>query len=87
MKKTVTFSRYEYDLFIAIEYDDGGIKGEFKIIDTPLGFQLQAYYDSWKIFKECQDVFDLLSNNSMSGVTMEILAEMIESIGYELTIR
>lgn len=45
-KMTVTFSRYEYDLLIAEEYPDGSVKGEFVIVNTPLGFQLKAYHDS-----------------------------------------
>mgnify|MGYP004525751437 FL=1 len=85
-KMTVTFSRYEYDLLVAEEYPDGSVKGEFVIANTPLGFQLKAYHDSWKIFSSCNDLFELLSNQSMSGVTMERLAEMIEDIGYELRV-
>ena len=85
-KMTVTFSRYEYDLLIAEEYSDGSVKGEFAIVNTPLGFQLKAYHDSWKIFSSCNDLFKLLSSQSMSGVTMERLAEMIEDIGYELKV-
>lgn len=86
MKKTVTFSRYEYDLLIAEEYTDGSIKGEFRIANTEYGLQMQAYHDSWKIFADCQDLFDLLSKESMSGVTIETLAEMIKDIGYELRV-
>ena len=85
-KMTVTFSRYEYDLLIAEEYTDGSVKGEFVIINTPLGFQLKAYHDSWKIFDSCSDLFELLSSQSMSGVRMEKLAEMIEDIGFELRV-
>ena len=80
-KMTVTFSRYEYDLLIAEEYLDGSVKGEFAIVNTPLGFQLKAYHDGWKIFSNCNDLFELLSNQSMGGITMERLAEMIEDIG------
>lgn len=86
MKKTVTFSKYEYDILIAEEYSDGSVKGEFKIINTEYGFQLQAYYDSWKIFNDCKELFDLLSTTSMNGITMEILVEMIKDIGYELRV-
>ena len=85
-KMTVTFSRYEHDLLIAEEYPDGSVKGEFAIVHTPLGFQLKAYHDSWKIFSNCNELFELLSSQSMSGVTMERLAEMIEDIGYELRV-
>ena len=85
-KMVVTFSRYEYDLVISEEYPDGSVKGEFLIANTPLGFQLKAYHDSWKIFSSCNDLFELLSSESMSGVTMERLAEMIEDIGYELRV-
>lgn len=54
-------------------------------INTPLGFQLQAYYDSWRIFNDCNDLFDLLSSASMSGITMKMLAEMIKDIGYSVS--
>ena len=86
-KKTVTYSHYEDDIIIALEYPDGSVAGEFAIVNTHLGFQLKAYYDSWKIFSNCSDLFNLLSSKSMSGVTMKQLAEIIKDIGYELTIR
>ena len=86
MKKIVVFSRYEYDILITEEYEDGSIKGEFKIINTEYGLQMQAYHDSWKIFGDCKELFDLLSSQSMSGVTMETLVEMIKDIGYELRV-
>ena len=38
----------------------------------------------WKIFSNCTDLFELLSSQSMTGVTMKQLAEMIKDIGYEL---
>lgn len=50
------------------------------------GFQLQACYDSWKIFNDCKELFDILSSTSMSGITMEILVEMIKDVGYELRV-
>lgn len=37
-----------------------------------------------KDMQGCNDLFKILSNQSMSGVTMERLAEMIADIGYEL---
>ena len=83
-KKTVEYNRYYNDIIIAEEYSDGSVKGEFLIKDTPNGFQMAAYHDSWKIFSDCKDLFELLSSQSMSGVTMEMLAKMIEGIGYEL---
>ena len=73
-------------LLIAEKYPDGSVKGEFLIVNTPLGFQLKAYHDSWKIFSSCNELFELLSSQSMSGVTMEKLAEMIEDIGFELRV-
>lgn len=85
-KMTVTFSRYEYDLLIAEEYPDGSVKGEFAIVNTPLGFQLKAYHDSWKIFSSCNELFELLSSQSMSGIMMESFAEMIKDIGYGLRV-
>lgn len=85
-RMTVTFSRYKYDLLIAEEYPDGSVKGEFAIVNTPLGFQLKAYHDSWKIFGNCKELFELLSSQSMSGITMEKLAEMIADIDYELRV-
>ena len=85
--KTVTYSRYEDDIIITLNYPDGGCaNGEFMIVNTHLGFQLQAYYDSWKNFESCADLFELLSRQSMSGITMKQLAEMIRDIGYKLEI-
>ena len=84
IKKTVIYFRYEDDISISLAYPDGGVVGEFTIVNTHLGFQLKAYYDSWKIFSNCTDLFELLSNQSMAGVTMKQLAEMIKDIGYEL---
>jgi hypothetical protein len=85
-KMTVTYSQYEHDIIIAEEYPDGSVKGEFLIVNTPLGFQLKAYHDSWKIFSRCNELFELLGNQSMSGVITRHLAEMIADIGYELRV-
>lgn len=84
--KTVVYSQYENDISISLDYPDGGCVGEFAIVDTHLGFQLKAYYDSWKIFSSCTDLFELLSSQSMVGITMKQLAEMIRDIGYKLEI-
>lgn len=85
--KTVTYSQYENDIFISLDYADGSCVGEFAIVNTHLGFQLKAYDDSWKIFNNCTDLFKLLSSQSMDGITMRQLAEMIRDIGYKLEIR
>ena len=85
-KMVVTFSRYENDILISEAYPDGSVVGEFVIINTSLGFQLRAYHDSWKIFGKCNNLFELLGGQSMSGITMEMLAGMIEDIGYELRV-
>ena len=85
-KMTVIFSRYENDILISEVYPDGSVKGEFIIVNTPLGFQLKAYHDSWKIFNNCKDLLELLGSQSMSGITMGKLAEMIKDIGYELKV-
>ena len=85
--KTVTYSQYENDIFVSLNYSDGSCVGEFAIVNTRYGFQLKAYCDSWKIFNKCSNLFELLSNQSMVGVTMKQLAEMIRDIGYELEIR
>lgn len=87
VKKTVTYFHYEDDIVISLQYPEGGCVGELTIVNTPLGFQLKAYYDSWKIFSSCTDLFELLGSQSMAGVTMKQLAEMIKDIGYELDIR
>lgn len=84
--KTVTYFHYENEIIISEEYLDGSIVGEFKIIDTPYGFQLQAFYDSWRILKDCSDLMNFLGSRSMAGVTMRELAEQIEKIGYELKV-
>ena len=85
-KMVVTFSRYENDILISEAYPDGSVVGECVIINTSLGFQLRAYHDSWKIFGKCNNLFELLGGQSMSGITMEMLAGMIEDIGYELRV-
>ena len=85
-KMTVVYSKYEDDILVSEEYPDGSVNGEFRIVDTKYGFQLQAFYDSWKIFGACGDLFDLLSNVSYAGITMEMLAYMIKNIGYELKV-
>ena len=84
--KNITYSQYENDILISLDYSDGGCMGEFVIIDTPLGFQLKAYHDSWKIFSSCTDLFELLGGQSMAGITMKQLAEMIRDIGYKLKV-
>lgn len=86
LTKTVAYSRHSDDIFISLNYSDGSRVGEFSIVDTEYGFQLQAYHNSWKIFSSCNDVFELLSKESMYGVKMKQLAEMIRDIGYELVI-
>lgn len=85
--KTVTYDRYENDIAVSLQYPDGSVVGEFRIVNTHLGFQLKAYYDGWKIFSDCSDLFEFLSKQSMAGITMEQLAAMIKDIGYELQIR
>lgn len=85
--KTVTYSRYSDDIIISLNYSDGSSKGgEIVIADTEYGFQLQAYHDSWKNFNICSDVFELLSSQSIVGIKMKQLAEMIRDIGYKLEI-
>ncbi len=83
-KKTVIYSVGENDIIISLTYPKGGCVGEFAIINTPLGYQLRAYEDSWKILSECMDLFELLGSKSMRYVSMEQLAYMIQDIGYEL---
>ena len=62
--KTVTYSQYENDICITLDYSDGGVKGgEIMIVDTRYGFQLRAFTDSWINFNEFSDVFELLSKN------------------------
>ena len=85
--KMVTYDCYENDIAVSLQYSDGSVVGEFRIVNTHLGFQLKAYYDSWKIFSVCSDLFEFLSKQSMTGITMEQLAEMIKDIGYELQVR
>lgn len=85
--KTVTYSQYENDICISLNYLDGGVKGgEITIVDTRYGFQLRAFTDSWINFNEFSDVFELLSKQSMIGIKMKQLAEMIRDIGYKLVI-
>lgn len=86
-EKTVIYDCYENDILISLQYPDGTVVGEFMIVNTHLGFQLKAYDDSWKIFSVCSDLFEFLSKQSMTGITMEQLAEMIKDIGYELQVR
>lgn len=87
VKKIVMYDCYENDILISLQYSGGGVVGEFRIVNTHLGFQLKAYYDGWKIFGDCSDLFEFLSKQSITGITMEQLAEMIKDIGYELQVR
>lgn len=87
LTKTVTYSQLDNDIFISLNYSDGGCAGEFSIINTRFGFQLKAYDDSWKIFSNCTDLFELLSKQLTMDMTMKQLAEIISDIGYELIVR
>ena len=85
--KTVTYSQYENDICISLNYSDGCVKGgEITIVDTRYGFQLRAFKDSWINFNEFSDVFELLSKQLVVGVKMKQLAEMIRDIGYKLVV-
>ena len=85
--KTVTYSQYENDICISLNYSDGCVKGgEITIVDTRYGFQLRAFKDSWINSNEVSDVFELLSKQLVVGVKMKQLAEMIRDIGYKLVV-
>lgn len=74
------------EIVIVEEYPEGSVEGEFIIVSTPLGLQLRAYDDSWKIFGKCKDLFKLLSEVSTEYLPIETLAYKMLDIGYELEI-
>ena len=85
IKKTIWYQK-DNEVIITESYPDGSVEGEFIIVSTPLGFQLRAYDDSWKIFSKCNDLFKLLSEVSTEYLPIEVLAHKIFNIGYELEI-
>lgn len=81
--KMVTYDKYNDRIFIWVLYADNTVKGRLQIINTPLGFEITIYHDAWKILSDCRDLFEMLSSQSMSGITMETLVKMINDIGYK----
>ena len=85
IKKAILYQK-DNEIIITESYTDGSIEGELVIVNTPLGYQLRVYDDSWKIFGKCEDIFKLLSEASIDYLPIEILAYRIFNIGYELEI-
>ena len=85
IKKAIWYQS-DNEIIIAEEYLDGGVEGKFKIVSTPLGFQLKAYDDSWKIFNKCKDLFKLLSEVSTEYLPIEVLLNKIQRVGYKVEI-
>lgn len=85
IKKAYLYQK-DNEIIIVEECPEGGVEGEFTIMSTPLGYQLRAYDDSWKIFSKSKDLFKLLSEVSTEYLPIEVLAHKIFNIGYELEI-
>ena len=85
IKKAILYQK-DNEIIIAESYTDGGVEGEFVIISTPLGYQLRAYDDSWKIFGKCKDLFKMLSEVSTEYLPIEVLINKIQSVGYKVEI-
>ena len=85
IKKAYLYQK-DNEIVIVEEYPEGGVEGEFTIMSTPLGYQLRAYDDSWKIFNKSNDLFKLLSEVSTEYLPIEVLLSKIQSVGYKVEI-
>lgn len=85
IKKAILYQK-DNEIIITESYPDGSVEGEFIIISTPLGYQLRAYDDSWKIFGKCKDLFKMLSEVSTEYLPIEVLINKIQSVGYKVEI-
>lgn len=72
--------------YIQIGLNDirGGVLGEFKLVWTDNGIQLQAYQDSWKIFCYMKSLFNVMDYLSDGSETVEIhkFAKMLKTLGF-----
>ena len=85
IKKAILYQK-DNEIIITELYPDGSVEGEFIIVSTPLGYQLRAYDDSWKIFDKSKDLFKLLSEVSTEYLPIEVLVSKIQSVGYKAEI-
>lgn len=85
IKKAYLYQK-DNEIVIVEEYPEGGVEGEFIILSTPLGYQLRAYDDGWKIFNKCADLFRMLSKISTEYLPIEVLISKIQSVGYKVEI-
>lgn len=72
--------------YIQIGLNDirGGVLGEFKLVWTDNGIQLQAYQDSWKIFCYMESLFNLMEILGEKEETIDIhdFADMMKMLGF-----
>ena len=85
IKKAILYQK-DNEIIITESYPDGSVEGEFIIVSTPLGYQLRAYDDSWKIFDKSKDLFKLLSEVSTEYLPIEVLVSKIQSVGYKVEV-
>lgn len=62
----------------------GGVLGEFKLVWTDNGIQLQAYQDSWKIFCYMESLFNLMEVLGEKEETVDIhdFTDMLKMLGF-----
>ena len=85
IKKAIWYQK-DNEIIIIEVYPNGNIEGELTIMSTPLGYQLRAYDDGWKIFNKCADLFKVLSEVSTEYLPIEVLISKIQSVGYKVEI-
>lgn len=85
IKKAILYQK-DNEIIITESYPDGGVEGELIILITPMGYQLRAYDDSWKIFNKCKDLFKMLSEVSTEYLPIEVLINKIQSVGYKVEV-
>lgn len=85
IKKAILYQK-DNEIIITESYPDGSVEGELIILITPMGYQLRAYDDSWKIFSKCKDLFKMLSEVSTEYLPIEVLINKIQSVGYKVEI-
>lgn len=85
IKKAILYQK-DNEIIITESYTDGSIEGELVIVNTPLGYQLRVYDDSWKIFDKSMNLIKFLSVLITDYMPIEVLASHIQGIGYELEV-
>lgn len=72
-------------IMIGFYYDNSGTEGEFKIVWTDIGIQLQAFNDAWEALNKMPELLHLLSviGKKEETPTIEEFCNRLKNLGYQ----